>query len=405
MGLNSKIEKLPDSATLKLNSQVGELQSKGEKIFNLTAGQLPLKPHPDFIININTQTNFLKSFQYSPVDGDKELQQKLFNYMAQKRKVEFDENFKILISNGGKHSLYNILGAILNPGDEVILLAPYWLSYPAMVSLWGGECKVVEGLLFENFQPPLEKIKKLIGPKTKAIILNSPNNPSGVHYDDEWMKGFAEIIKENPSLYVLSDEIYRDLFFYDPAPKHFYQYAPQLLNQCIIFEGISKTLACTGLRLGFCIGPKEVMNLAQKIQAQTTSGANSLIQKALLQFPLEKIDEFLKPIKIHLRENVKILRELMDEYQLNSAWYQPRSAFYFMLDFTAIKHFNVDKNIDQSGEICKSILQETNVAVVPCSDFGVKNAARISLVSESEQFKEAIVRLFQYLQDNYIKRP
>jgi aspartate aminotransferase len=186
------------------------------------------------------------------------------------------------VSTGAKQALFNALSVILNPGDEVVLLSPYWLSYPQMIKLWGAEYKIVEGKLINRFEPDLQQLEEAITDKTKAVILNSPNNPTGVHYSDEWMKGFADVLKKKENVLILSDEIYGELSYYDPKPTYFYQHEESLLERTLIFDGLSKSFAATGLRLGYVLGDKKIIKAMNKVQGQSTSGANSLIQRATL---------------------------------------------------------------------------------------------------------------------------
>jgi aspartate aminotransferase len=401
MRLSSRVKDLSDSITMKLNEKALQLTEEGRVIYNLSSGQLPIKPLSEFIDKIHHQLNFLKSYQYSPSAGFGQLREKLLDYSAHSRHLPSDllkENFDCIVSNGSKHSIYNALGAILNEGDEVILLAPYWVSYPEMVKFWGGQPVVVNSNVYDAFVPAIDEIKKSITPKTKAIIVNSPNNPTGVHYSDAWMKQFADLLLEYPDLIVISDEVYSEICYFDPKPTFFYQSNHQLLNQTIIVQAISKTLASTGLRLGYVVGPRDVVEAMGRIQGQTTSGPNSLIQRSLLDFDLRYIESFLVPIKNHIRQNAATLREKFREGNLGHCWYQSTSAFYFMIDFSRTPLFSkLDPSKDHSYEISDELLHDQGIAVVPGTDFGLPNSARISLVIEEIPFQEAVIKLVKYL--------
>ena len=402
MQLSGRVQNLQDSITLSLNARAVKLAEEGQKIYNLSAGQLPYKPHLDFVESLKGQLNFLKSFQYSPVAGYPDLKEKFKQDFVTSRGLEHSllDDHNCVISNGGKHSLFNTMGAIVDPSDEVILLAPYWLSYSSMIEFWNGTPKVVSSSLHTSFASPIEEIEKQITPKTKAIILNSPNNPSGVHYSDQWIEQFTALLEKYPEVYLLSDEIYYELSYFDPKPSYPYQKNPDLLKRTIIFDGISKTLASTGLRIGYALGPKEIMSAASKIQSQTASGANSLVQKALIEFDLDKKGQYLTPIKDHLRNNANILKEFFIQNKLEKAWYQPKSAFYFVFDFSQMPKFDRyqekygDK--DHAAQICEDILNESGVVIVPTSDFGLPNCARMSLVPEESELKEALARLAEF---------
>lgn len=403
MFLSSRVKEANESVTLKVNEKINSLSKGGKHIYNMTAGQLPFKPAPEFIKVIGQQLNFLKSYQYSSVSGFAELRKKFMGYVEKKRDITFkddDIEFDSIISNGTKHTIYNILGALINPGDEVILLTPYWVSYPEMIKFWGGVPQIVKSSTFDAFMPHVEDIKKLTSQRTKAIIINSPNNPAGIHYSDKWMKEFAEFIKGYPDIAVISDELYSELYYFDPKPTYFYQHDPSLLKQTIIVDGISKSFACTGLRIGFCIGDKKVIEAMSKIQSQTTSGANSLIQKALTEFDFNLLENFFDPVKIQLRQCAQIVRETFRSENLSHCWYQTTSGFYYFIDFTRMpvyEKFADENNSDKSEEIVNAILEQTGVALVPGAAFGYPNSARMSMTLELAPFEEALTKLVKFL--------
>ena len=401
MLLSSRVKGLSYSITMKLNEKALNMSDEGKVIYNLSGGQLPIKPLPEFIEKIHHQLNFLKSYQYSPVAGFHQLRKKLIKYITETRNLpsEFFENdFDCIVSNGSKHSIYNALGALVDPGDEVILLAPYWVSYPEMIKFWGGTPTVVKSNVFDAFVPAMEDIRKAMTPRTKAIIVNSPNNPTGVHYSESWMKEFAAFLLDYPDLIVISDEVYSEIYYFDPKPSYFYQFDTSLLSRTIIIHAISKTLASTGLRLGYAIGSTDLINAMGKIQGQTTSGPNSLVQRALIDFDLKFVETFLGPVKHHVRQNAATLREKFREANLGHCWYQSTSAFYFMIDFTRTPMFaRFESDIDHSYVIAEELIQHEGITVVPGSDFGLPNSARIALVIEEVPFQEAISKIIKYL--------
>lgn len=408
--ISERIKNISESVTLKLNSKIVQMVEDGHQVYNLTAGQLPFRPMKEFVDLMRGELNFLKSFQYGPVQGMKTLREKVLSYIQKTRSVDFsivEEGMDCIVSNGGKQCLYNTLATLLNPKDEVILLTPYWVSYPQMIRACDGVAVCIGASIYNGFVPSIEEIKNSITEKTKVIILNSPNNPSGIHYSQEWMKDFAKLLLEYPQIFVISDEIYFEISYFDPAPTYFYQYEPKLLERTIIVDGISKTLACTGLRIGYTIAKSSLIKAMIKFQGQTTSGANSLVQRALVNFDFSKVAYYLDPIKKHLRENSRILREALRDHRLPNCWYQTLSAFYFLIDFTATPCFdnyntqNVEKRsekmTDYSTQICEDLLNQHQVAIVPGTDFGIPNSARISLVMETEQFIQATQLLCKFL--------
>src|SRR6478609_8446225 len=258
MLLSSRVKGIQDSITMKLNEKALNMTDEGKVIYNLSGGQLPIKPTAEFIEKIHHQLNFLKSYQYAPSAGFPGPRKKLIRHFRDSRKLPsqiFESGWDAILSNGSKHTLYNVLGALIDPGDEVILMAPFWVSYPEMVKFWGGIPTVVKSNVFDAFVPAIEDIKKAMTPRTKVIIVNSPNNPSGVHYSEAWMREFADFMRDYPDLIVISDEVYSDISYFDPKPSYFYQLDHSLMKRTVVVHAISKTLAATGLRLGWVIAP------------------------------------------------------------------------------------------------------------------------------------------------------
>lgn len=401
MKLSNRIKKINESITLKLNAKAVELKKSGKTIYNLTAGQLPFRPHEYLVDGIVNETKFLKSFQYAPVPGVPELRKKVLENFIKMRKLDdsTEEHFGCIISNGAKHSLTNVLSALINKGDEVVVIAPYWLSYPELIQLWEGVPVSVIAERYNGFVPLMDELESKITKKTKAIIINSPNNPTGIYYSETWMREFAQMIKKYPEVTLISDEIYYDLAYFDPSPTYFYQFDPELLSRTVVLDGISKNLASTGLRIGYTYAPKELIPYLSRLQGQTTSSANSLMQNALLSVDRESMREFLTPIKSLLRKNSELLRDLMHEYNLGDAFYQVNGAFYFVLDLAKTPYFShfSQQEEDSSIEICSQILEKTGVALVPLTDFGVPNAARISLVLSERDLEKAFRLLFSFL--------
>ncbi len=396
--LSKRVSSLTESVTLKLNAQAVKMASEGKKVYNLTAGQLPFRPPRSLVEGIRGELDFLSSFQYSPVAGEANLRDIFHNYFIDSRKIS-DSNYKkdssVIIGNGGKHVVSNVFASLIDEEDEVVLIAPYWVSYPEMINIYGGQIKVVQTSIFNAFEPTIEDIKEAITDKTKMIVINSPNNPTGTHYSDKWMKEFAAMLEEFPDVHILSDEIYYELNYFDPKPTYFYQHNESLLKRTIIIDGVSKNLASTGLRIGYCIADKKIVQAMTKLQGHTASGANSLIQKSLLKYDFDQIAEYLAPVKSHLRDNSQVIRDAFRAKKLSKCWYQTISAFYYFVDFSQTELMNKyrkDENdqADYSVQICADLLEKKGLALVPGIAFGSPNCARLSLVPPKDSFKEAI---------------
>ena len=397
MRASHRISDFKSSITLQLNAEAQELKAQGHNVINLTAGQLPFSPDELFIEKLKSFCDETSSFHYCPVSGDKALIKQVLEWSSSQRSVDLS-NHGALISSGGKHSLSTLFCGLINPGDEVILLAPYWISYAPQIELYGGVCRIVESDFDHQLTPSIEAIKSQITSKTKAIVVNSPSNPSGIVYSEVWMQSFSKLVKDNPHLTVISDEIYRELSYQGNAPVYFYQYDSSLLDQTIIISGISKILASTGLRIGWTIAPKQFIASLTKLQGQLASGPNTLVQKALVDYGLENITEFLTPIKSHLLSNLETIKDVFTTYGIGDRFYQTEGAFYFLINFSGLPvhqayQQSLDDEADYSADISRQLLSEAGVAVVPSGDFGLKNAARISLVSHPAEFREAIEKI------------
>jgi aspartate aminotransferase len=411
--LSKRILKAKGSITLEINEKIQAYKKQGRDIFNLTAGQLPFRPEANFIQSLQGQLSFLSSYQYSSVQGLADLQEKNLERFLESRfpswskneKDEFSVKQSILISHGSKHSLHNAFASILNEGDEVILFAPYWVSFPEMITFWGGIPRIVECHHFDGFSPDLEHLKEVLEQNTiKAIVINSPNNPTGVHYSEVWMKQFAEIVSAYPEIVLISDEIYEQLYYYDPAPTYFYQYESKLLERTIVINGISKSLAATGLRIGTAIGPKVIIDAMTKLQSQSTSGANSLVQNALNDYDDRQLRPYLQEIRLQLRRNAEILKDILREYDLATCWYQTTSAYYYIIDFMRTPYFKkrfaqASRQEDKAKDICERLLEEQNVAIIPGTNFGAPNCARLSFTLDPELFEQACKRIALFLKD------
>jgi len=397
------------SITLEINERVQKIKSAGKEIFNLTLGQLPFRPESNFIQSMQQQLNFLHSYQYAPIQGVVELRHKFFDQWVKWRftdqqRLEFTKELAgldTIIGHGSKNVLFNLFGVLINPDDEVVLFSPYWVSFPEMIKFWGGIPKIVPCFQHDNFSPDLEHFEKIITDKTRLVVLNSPNNPTGVHYSASWMKMFADILLRFPNLIIISDEVYDQLYYYDPAPFYFYQEKPELMKRTYIVNGISKSCAATGLRVGTGIGPKLGIEAMTKLQGQSTSGANSLVQHALLNYDFIMLKPYLKEIYLNLRKCSEILKESLRSNDLSTCWYQTTSAFYFMLDFRGTPIFKKRKDFSQekdySQELCEELLDKYSVALIPGTNFGLINSARLSYALDSELFAKACERLCLFL--------
>ena len=396
--LSTRIRSISESMTLKMSERALALKKSGKKVYNLTAGELPFFPPEEFVQYITQELGSINSYHYSPVAGISDLRNKIMNLHQETRNILFSdvrEDMDCLVCNGGKHALANFFATILNPGDEVILIAPYWTSYPEQIKAYGGKPVVLETTQSDYFSPDIKDIEKAINSQTKAIIVNSPHNPTGTHYSSNWMEQFANMMENYSKIIIVSDEIYYLLNYQGTTPSYYYQINPQLLEQTVIIDGISKFFASTGLRLGWAIAPQMLVKGMSCFQAQTTSGTNTLIQRGLLNVQLPLIENYLKPIKKHLNANASMLKDIYSSYGLENFWYQPTSAFYYLMDFSHTKHVKTGE--DCSGKISEHLLDEYGIVTAPGGAFGISNAIRINLAVDKKTLGEAVEKIVQFM--------
>lgn len=392
---SDRVKNIQESVTLKLASKAVELKSRGGEIYNLAGGQLPFPPPDGFKKQLAKNLDFVNSFQYTPVAGDTDLRAKLVAHFRHSRQIEKDVN--CVVSNGAKQSLSNIFECFANPGDEIVFPSPFWTSYPEMVKLTGAKFVKVDSGFDQNFVPNIEDICSKITGKTKFVVINSPNNPSGICYSSQWMEEFARRMVDFPDVHLISDEIYDGLVYRGAEPTYFYQHNPELLERTIIVNGISKVLGATGLRLGYAIAQNDVVKTIASFQGQTTSCANSLTQMAFLNFDFRQIPGYLEDVKQHIAGNAGRLKNAFQKHGLESMWYQPSSAFYFLLDFSKAPVVKNYPGEESSFAICRDLLEEHNLALIPGAAFGAPNTARMTLLLKAPEFEQACERLFEFL--------
>jgi aspartate aminotransferase len=301
--------------------------------------------------------------------------------MEKERNISL-KNKEVLISNGVKQALYVALKACVNPKDNVGIIEPYWLSYPALIEMNYG--KIIK-IKHKNFLPNLSDLEKKIH-KLKVLIINNPNNPSGVLYDEEFLKKLALVLKKNPQIIIFSDEIYSDLV--NDSFKNYYHYEPSLLENSIIFHGPSKSMAISGLRLGFAIASKSIIDSMTLVQSHVSSNVCHLLQDALKDYPVDQ--SFLNKVKIFLTDQRKSIKNILTKHKLKKLYYETDGAFYFLL---SLKKLGIH---DSSIDVAKK-LADKNIYVTPSSLFGIEGFLRLSLSVSNTVLEEGLEGLLKEL--------
>lgn len=377
--LSERVDLIKPSATMSLNRKVKEMKAKRIDVINFTVGE------PDFDTPEEIKEYACKAIKdgftkYTEEKGIKELREAICEKLERENNLKYDPE-EIVVSNGAKHSLFNIFLAILNPGDEVIIPVPYWVSYPAMVLLAGGVpvfCKYNE-----KFKIDIEYLKECITKKTKAIILNSPSNPTGIVYEKDELEKIAEIIIQN-NLLCVSDEVYEKIIF-EKTHISIASLSEEIKEKTIVVNGVSKTFAMTGWRIGYVACKREIADAIGKIQGQTTSAPSSISQKAAYL----GIKEGGKLYKNMVEEFKKRRNYIVENISKEITYPFPEGAFYLFFNF---KNF-------PSRDFAEKLLEEKLVAIVPGDDFGVDTYSRISYATSMENLKEGIKRINEFVKE------
>ena len=374
---------------MAISAKAKKLKSEGVDIINFGIGE------PDFDTPQNIKKAAIDAInngftKYCPVAGTPDIKKAIIAKLKEDNNLDYSPE-EIIVSCGAKHSLYNIFQAIFNPGDEVIVPSPYWVSYPDMAILAGALPVIVSTDDKTNFKVTAKQIEHVITPKTKALILNSPSNPTGNTYTFEELKEIAKVCIEH-RLLIISDEIYEKLVYDNFKYYSIAQVSKEVQNQTLVVNGVSKAFAMTGWRIGYCAGPKDIIAAMTKIQSQSTSNPTSISLKATTEALNGPKDEMEK-----MRQEFEKRRNYIVE-KLNSIngikCVKPNGAFYVFPNISKLlgkKYGN--KTINTDVELCEYLLDNARIAVVPGSAFGLPGYIRLSYATSMENIIEGISRL------------
>ncbi len=387
--VSQRVSSLAISQTLEMSQKSRDLQAQGIDVINLSVGE------PDFNTPQHIKEAAIKAINdnyshYSPVPGYPELLKAISGKLKRENNLEYGTD-QIIVSNGAKHSLANVILSIVNKGDEVIVPAPYWVSYVEQVKLAEGKNVIIETSIDSDFKITPEQLKNAITPKTKAMFLCSPSNPSGSLYSKNELKALAEVVANSGvDMFILSDEIYEHINF---VGKH--ESIAQfdfIRDKVIIINGVSKGYAMTGWRIGYIAAPKWIAKACNKIQGQLTSGASSISQMASVVALNTESTDITKMVTAFKRRRdlvVKLTREI-EGFKVNV----PEGAFYL---FPEVKSFfeksDGERTIKDASDLSIYILEKAHVATVPGSAFGSPDYLRFSYAASDEKLQEAIKRM------------
>jgi len=392
MNLSDRINRVEESLTIGMAKKAREFKSQGKDVISLSLGE-PDFDTPQHIKDAAIEAIIAGKTKYTPVGGIPELKQAI----CDKYKRDYDLDYtisEVMASTGAKQCIMNVMQCLVQKGDEVLIPLPYWVSYSAMVEYSGGTCVYVPSKFEEGFAIDLEALEQKITPDTKAILFSSPNNPAGSMMTQEQLKKIADIVKKNPQIIVISDEIYEHLVF-EESHKSISQFK-EIKKQLVIINGVSKGFAMTGWRVGYMAGPAELIKACDILQGQFTSGTNSIAQWASVAALNSDMKPTYKMVEVYKTRRdlmVKLLSGI-DGLEVDT----PKGAYYIFPRVSSFYGKTINGYlIKDSLDFCNYLLEEALVSTVPGIAFGMDDHIRISYASSEEELKEAASRITKAL--------
>ncbi len=392
--ISKRAQSVAPSETLKISAKAKELARQGKSIVSLSAGEPDFKT-PEHVCEAAIEAIRSGFHGYTMNTGTPELREAISNKLERDNGLRYNPG-QIVVSNGAKQSLGFSMLALLDKGDEIIIPAPYWVSYPEMAKLAEATPVTVRTSFESNYKMTAEQLEEAITEQTKALILCSPSNPTGTCYSLEELKSLADVLKKHPDIYIISDEIYEYIVF-DGEHAGILQAAPELYDRTLLVNGFSKGFAMTGWRLGYLAGPQEVVDAVAKIQSQETSAPSAISQKAgeaAYKGDLTAVNKMKEQFKKRRDYIVEALSSIE-----GIKCFKPSGAFYVFPDVSHYlgKQTTSDDTIESSTDLCMYLIEEEGLATVPGDAFGEPNGIRLSYASSMDELEEAMKRLKQGL--------
>jgi len=390
MKFSSRIEKVNPSMTLAIDAKAKELKAKGEDVIGFGAGE-PDFDTPDRIKQAGIRAIEANETHYTPVGGTNELKDAIITKMERDNGLDYDRN-QIIVSCGAKHSFYNLAQALWEEGDEIIIPAPYWVSFPEMVVLAGAKPIIIETNSTNNFKITVNQIKEVLTPNTRAILINTPSNPTGSAYKKSELEAIADFSLKN-NLLLISDEIYEWIIFDGFKHTSLASLSKEVQKNCIVINGVSKCYAMTGWRIGYIAADAEIVKKVTKLQGQSTSGPCSISQAA----SIEALTGPHEDVKAMVREFEKRRNVMVDRLSAipGVSCNKPNGSFYSFPDFSGLygKKGANGKQLQGSLDFTEYLLTEKKVAIVPGIAFGADANARMSFATSMEKIEEGLKRI------------
>ena len=385
--LSDRVQRIKPSPTLAITARAAELRAAGKDIIGLGAGE------PDFDtpehIKKAAVTAIADGFtKYTAVDGTASLKQAVIDKLSRDNQLKYTSN-QILVSCGGKQSFFNLTQALLNEGDEVIIPAPYWVSYPDMVLLADGVPVIVEADIKQNFKITPEQLEAAITDKTRLVVLNSPSNPSGIAYNKKELAALGQVLLKHPHVLVATDDMYEHILWADEPFFNIVMACPEIYDQTIVLNGVSKAYSMTGWRIGYAAGPESLIKAMKKVQSQSTSNPTSISQVAA-EAALNGDQSCLKPMLTAFKERHEYVYNRLNA--IEGITCLPSDGTFY--SFPDVRGF-IDKldGVNNDLELSEYLIEKAGVALVPGSAFGSPGYIRISFATSLDVLKDALDRI------------
>lgn len=393
MLLSQKAADIKPSSTLAITAKAKQMKADGIDVVGFGAGE------PDFDTPTHIKAAAIKAMEegftkYTPASGIGELKQAICKKLLEENGVSYETN-QIVVSNGAKHSLTNTFMAILNPGDEVIIPAPFWLSYKQMVKIADGVPVIVRTQKENNYKATIEELEAALTDRTRALLINSPSNPTGMVYTEEELRAIADFAVKH-DLYVISDEIYEKLIYGNEKHVSIASFNEEIYKRTIIINGVSKTYAMTGWRIGYAAAPAEIAKIMSNVQSHASSNPNSIAQKAALE-AITGPQACVETMKEAFNKRREYMYERVSKMPFVSA-IKPQGAFYVFIDLADALGKSYDgEEIKDADVFARLMLDIEKVAVVPCTDFGYPTHFRLSYAISMDNIKKGLDRIENFL--------
>lgn len=385
--LSHRAQSIKPSPTLAVTARAAELRAEGKDIIGLGAGE-PDFDTPEHIKAAAIQALKKGQTKYTAVDGTADLKLAIINKFKRENDLVYNNN-QVLVSCGAKHSLYNLFQAVLNPGDEIIIPAPYWVSYPDMAKLAGAEPVILKTTIEDGFKITPDKLRGAISDRTRMVVFNSPSNPTGVSYSKEELAALGEVLLDHRDILIVTDDIYEHILWGQDKFVNIVNACPGLYDQTVVVNGVSKAYSMTGWRIGYVGGPESIIKGMKKIQSQSTSNASSMAQAAAVA-ALDGDQTYIKESTGIFKERHDfVLKSLQEIDGINCL--ASEGTFYSFPDMNGL----IEKldGINNDIELAEFFLEKAEVAMVPGSAFGAPGCMRISFATSMENLEKSMERI------------